>query len=153
MHGICSNCCSVESFLFVRSPDILALCENNLKFSIYSTEFSVPGCLSLFRKKTLVFTSISLTSTFATGKWIDSWVSRLFLCEFPTFTNKLNVIILSFFVTLPLITVACQIEFTRFQISLYSMTSMSIMSSTFLTLLTTLASRWCLSRLLNHSLK
>lgn len=41
IHGIHTNFCSTELFLLEHSPDILVLCETNLKSSISSTAFSV----------------------------------------------------------------------------------------------------------------
>lgn len=48
--GIHTNFCSVELFLFKKSPDILALCESNLNSSISSSDFSFSGYLPLLRK-------------------------------------------------------------------------------------------------------
>lgn len=49
IHSIRTNSCRVESFHFVHSLDFLALSETHLISSISSTEFSVPGYLSLCR--------------------------------------------------------------------------------------------------------
>ena len=44
------NFVDCESFLKSNSPDILALCETNLDYSIDSGNFSVRGYLSLIQK-------------------------------------------------------------------------------------------------------
>ena len=47
IRGLCSNFVDCESFLESNSPDILALCETNLDYSIDSGNFSVRGYLPL----------------------------------------------------------------------------------------------------------
>ena len=48
--GLCLNFVGCKSFLQSNSPDILALCETNLDYSIDSGNFSVRGYLSLIQK-------------------------------------------------------------------------------------------------------
>ena len=50
VRGLCSNFVNCESFLESNSPDILALCETNLDYSIDSVIFSVRGYLPLILK-------------------------------------------------------------------------------------------------------
>ena len=50
IRGLRSNFVDSEYFLELNSPDILALCENNLDDSIDSGNFSVRGYLPLIRK-------------------------------------------------------------------------------------------------------
>ena len=50
IRGLRSNFVDCESFLELKSPDILALCETNLDDSIDSGNFSVTGYLPLIRK-------------------------------------------------------------------------------------------------------
>ena len=50
IRGLRSNFSSVESFLLQKSPDLLALCETNLKSDICSSDFQVDGYLPLIRK-------------------------------------------------------------------------------------------------------
>ena len=50
MLGLRSNLVGCESFLELNSPDILALCETNLDYSIDSGNFSVRSYLPLIRK-------------------------------------------------------------------------------------------------------
>ena len=47
IRGLHCNFVECESFLESNSPDILALCETNLDYSIDSGNFSVRGCLPL----------------------------------------------------------------------------------------------------------
>lgn len=54
IRGICTNLYSVESFLFEKSPDIIALCESNLNSLTSSSDFSIPGDFSLLRKDSKV---------------------------------------------------------------------------------------------------
>ena len=55
VRGLRSNFSSVESFLHVVSPDILALCETNLDDSISNCDFDFPGYLPLIRKDSVTF--------------------------------------------------------------------------------------------------
>ena len=48
--GLYSNFVSCESFLESNSPDILALCETNLDYSVGSGNFSVRGYLPSIQK-------------------------------------------------------------------------------------------------------
>ena len=48
--GLYSNFVDCKSFLESNSPDILAVCETNLDYSIDSVNFSVRGYLSLIQK-------------------------------------------------------------------------------------------------------
>ena len=50
IQGLHSNFVDCESFLESNSPDILALCETNLYYSIDSDTFPVRGYLPLIRK-------------------------------------------------------------------------------------------------------
>ena len=50
IRGLRSNFVDCESFIESNSPDILALCETNLYYSIDSGNFSVRGYLPLIRK-------------------------------------------------------------------------------------------------------
>ena len=50
VRGLCSNFVNCESFLESNSPDILALCETSLDYSIDSVIFSVRGYLPLILK-------------------------------------------------------------------------------------------------------
>ena len=48
--GLCSDFVDCKSFLESNSPDILALCETNLDYSIDAGNFYVRGYLPLIRK-------------------------------------------------------------------------------------------------------
>ena len=50
IQGICSNFFAWEPFLESSSPDVLALCETNLKHLVGSTNLSVRGYLPLIQK-------------------------------------------------------------------------------------------------------
>ena len=50
IQGLRSNFLDCKSFLETNSPEILALCENNLHGSIDSGNFSVRGYLPLIQK-------------------------------------------------------------------------------------------------------
>ena len=54
IRGLRGNFSHVESFLTNSSPDILAICKTNLDPSISSSDFGVPGHLSLNRKDSLI---------------------------------------------------------------------------------------------------
>ena len=53
IRGFCSNFVECKSFLESNSPDILALCETNLDYSIDSGNLSVRGYLPLIRKDSI----------------------------------------------------------------------------------------------------
>ena len=50
IRSLCSNFVECESFLESNSPNILALCETNLDYTIDSGNFSVRGYLPLIRR-------------------------------------------------------------------------------------------------------
>ena len=50
VRGLRTNFSSIQSFLHVNSPDLLALCETNLDDSISDREFDVPGYSTLITK-------------------------------------------------------------------------------------------------------
>ena len=50
VRGLRTNFSSIQSFLQVNSPDLLALCETNLDDSISDREFDVPGYSTLITK-------------------------------------------------------------------------------------------------------